>query len=386
MNKRILSFVLVASCLLLCFISFQPVESQVTSLGFIFIRPDGIVEPSSTPIERVGNVFTFTGNIYDPIIIERDNVVLDGAGLYLQSNRTSSAVGRDNGVGINVTSSNVTIMNIHILNWTAGILGAYNDNTIISNFITNCDDGIKIYGSNYNVAGNYIANNDEGILLSASHAVVSRNKLIDNGVGISIRYYSHIIKENNMSNAAHDISMLGVDVTIYRNNFFKTDPNGYVIAAESGGTWDNGVEGNFWSAYNGTDANLDGIGDEPYFIGTTWGHDFGVDNYPLMKPVIIQEPPQPLPSPSPSPTSTPTPTPMPTPAATPTPAPTQTPQPPTPTAKPTSTFSASPQQTTSEPEQPTIPCYPIVAVIAAIIITATVITAFALRKRRATAN
>jgi hypothetical protein len=42
-------------------------------------------------------------------------------------------------------------------------------------------------------------------------------------------------------------------------------------------SWDNGVEGNYWSDYHGADANRDGIGDTPYLIDET-----NKDNYPLM--------------------------------------------------------------------------------------------------------
>ena len=60
---------------------------------------------------------------------------------------------------------------------------------------------------------------------------------------------------------------------------------------------DNGVEGNYWNDYNGTDSDSDGIGDTPY---TIYAKDsinyFGIadfniadlvltDNYPLIAPV-----------------------------------------------------------------------------------------------------
>jgi hypothetical protein len=45
--------------------------------------------------------------------------------------------------------------------------------------------------------------------------------------------------------------------------------------------WDDGypLGGNYWSNYNGTDEDADGIGDTPYVIDAS-----NQDNYPLMHP------------------------------------------------------------------------------------------------------
>ena len=48
--------------------------------------------------------------------------------------------------------------------------------------------------------------------------------------------------------------------------------------------WDKGEVGNYWSNYNGTDANSDGIGDTPYIIDAN-----NIDHYPMMKPVAVAE-------------------------------------------------------------------------------------------------
>lgn len=66
---------------------------------------------------------------------------------------------------------------------------------------------------------------------------------------------------------------------VYRNNFLSP---WLQISGFSNNTWDNGYEGNYWSNYNGSDLNGDGIGDLPYIIDEN-----NQDNYPLINPYWI---------------------------------------------------------------------------------------------------
>ena len=68
--------------------------------------------------------------------------------------------------------------------------------------------------------------------------------------------------------------------TFYGNTFIGEDELVVADASACGNSWDNGVYGNFWSNYNGTDIWGDGIGDEPYIIDRN-----NQDRYPLMKPL-----------------------------------------------------------------------------------------------------
>ena len=93
----------------------------------------------------------------------------------------------------------------------------------------------------------------------------------------------------------------GINNTVFHNNFFnniaqiKNSPNSNDSLIIPAGSYDNGKEGNYWSDYNGTDANNDGIGDSPYVIDP-----FRTDNYPLIAPFDIENNVKGVPSPTPS--------------------------------------------------------------------------------------
>jgi len=235
-------FLLLTSMFLLTFITQHVKAEPIT----IYIRADGSIDPPTAPVRRDGNTYTFTSDIYGFIVVEKDNIVIDGAGYTLQGGI---------GTGIDLTGrTNVVIRNIQIRNFEY--------------------EGIHLYhSSNIRIVGNYIANNRRGIFLEySSSCIITENYIINNRYnGIELLCSSNnFIYHNNFIDNGYE-TIFGV----------KIYGCGQVYSDESKNVWDNGYPsgGNYWSDYNGKDANGDGIGDTPYTIDEN-----NIDHYPLMKP------------------------------------------------------------------------------------------------------
>jgi nitrous oxidase accessory protein len=74
---------------------------------------------------------------------------------------------------------------------------------------------------------------------------------------------------------------IGTNNTFYHNMFVNNSVNVkfYNNIRTGGNFWDNNIQGNYWSDYNGSDTNNDGVGDTPYVINSE-----NRDNYPLIAP------------------------------------------------------------------------------------------------------
>ena len=153
MNKTVLT-----SSTILCLITtaflmglvfaIQPVKAS----GTIYVRADGSVVPNTAPIASVDNVtYTLIGNIYDEIVVERDNIVVDGKGYTIQ--------GTGNGTGMYLSDrSNVTVKNMEIRAFQRGVrLDDSSNNTISGNNVTHNEYGIVLYGSS---SSNTLRHND----------------------------------------------------------------------------------------------------------------------------------------------------------------------------------------------------------------------------------
>jgi len=164
----------------------------------IYIRADGSIDPSGVPISRAGDIYTLIGDISsfaDGIVIERDNMTLDGAGYTL--------TGSGSGDGIALTDrSNLTLVNMEITGFNYGIRLYYSSNNTIasSNVTANGRIGVDLYySSNNSMLGNNVAGNVYGISLEVS----SNNRIHGNiftNDGLCVRMSNANSVENNTVN------------------------------------------------------------------------------------------------------------------------------------------------------------------------------------------
>ena len=240
--------------------------------------------------------------------------------------------------------SGCRIINNDIVNNSEGIRPQRNNLLISGNNITKNNGGITGYNTeNVVITRNNISENEYGVNIGMCRNItVSENQISDNTGGLNLYYYGpHLVYGNNITNNSWGIRFAEGcgNATVYGNNITQNDvgvallifPNaGDVVVSGIGNTvfdnlfvnntkqvsqeesnytypdttsmgtdivsWNNSATGNYWSDYNGTDANGDGIGDTPHVLD-----EKNQDNYPLMTPYKI------APASTPEPTTTPKP-------------------------------------------------------------------------------
>jgi parallel beta-helix repeat protein len=320
----------------------------------ICIEPDGSLNASDAHIQHNGNTYTLTADMVNKtILVQKDNIVLDGAGYTLQG--SSQSIGNQ-AVGISVPNrNNITITNFSIKQYTepiwlqnstyitiknnyltdgypyAVLIDYSNNNSIIENqisgaitqldgssnnkisenTITNSYTGIAdYYGQNNEisknnfgndnisiisestktvVSENNVLNGDMGILIEGPDYAVFKNNIVECKTGLSVTCTNSAIYENNVNNSTTSIILNSNSFnaetgnnTFYHNNFMLSTKNLEVLnPSRYDEHWDNGKEGNYWSSYNGTDTNKDGVGDTPFQIDGN-----NTDLYPLMQPYV----------------------------------------------------------------------------------------------------
>jgi len=239
------------------------------------------------------------------LVLNKDNLSLIG------ENKDNTIIdGMNYGWILTITAQNVTVTGFTIQKSPISTAGIFLNHAIGSkirnNIIKNHDSGIYSAFSNGNVIeNNWVTNNNEGIILSmvskenkirnnnvtnntlfagidlangAHDNEIENNNIVQNTYGIWISFDNNSIFGNQIVN--NDVGIYedpeSLGYKIFHNNFINNTKQ-IDLSGQSVNVWDNGLEGNYWSDYNGTDSNQDGIGETFYIINGN-----NTDHHPLM--------------------------------------------------------------------------------------------------------
>jgi parallel beta-helix repeat protein len=253
----------------------------------VYIRADGSVDPATELVVREGDVYRLTGNIVadgDVIVIQRNNIVLDGAGYSIQG------TGRY-GAGIQLVGrSNVTVRDIVITGCLYGVfLEQSSDDTVSGCRVEGNTHGIFLYeSSNNRIVENKVSSNDYGIALM----FFSNNNTL----------HENCIANHQGRNAGAVWFYCSSNNSLYHNAFMNNYLHVYDAAwdcadagiiALSRNIWDSDYPsgGNYWGGYADADSwrgpyqNVTGgdrIGDVPFIVD-----QINRDRYPLLKPYTL---------------------------------------------------------------------------------------------------
>jgi parallel beta-helix repeat protein len=149
------------------------------------------------------------------------------------------------------------------------------NNTILENSITDNFLGLNLTDSENNtVSGNYIANNTYGIALENMYNNINENIVTNNsdiGIFLNGAEYNNIIGNNITINGRGIFIAISSNNVIHYNNFVNN--TNHVETYDSNNIWDNDIEGNYWSNYDGIGAYVIDVNNQ--------------DNFPTKKPFRI---------------------------------------------------------------------------------------------------
>ena len=279
----------VVTLILMCLMTIgavciQPIKAEYQ--GDITINADGSISPSTAPLQQDGDRYILTGDLIGSrIVVMRSNMALDGNGHMIQGENTTALITFSDNSTVPFPSSyggiylesvhNVTVKGFCLRRCLVGVsLNQSSRVTVSDNNITGT------WGAHY-----FSPQQPAGIFLwESSNNTITENLLAGNTFGLSLQENSehNIIVGNIISGSTNKGVLLTVSSnnTFHHNNFEnKLSVYDSSRTSSSFNVWDNGNEGNYWSDYNGPDANGDGIGGSAYVINSN-----NQDRHPLMKP------------------------------------------------------------------------------------------------------
>jgi len=247
-------------------------------------------------------------------VVTADNVHINGFTVTGSEATQGYAISVSGAKGCVITNNQLTENHVAI-----SVYGNSSGNTVSENIVTHNDRSIELINAHNNVVaennittalisgisldestGNTISKNriselEDGMgslmLWESSDNTVTKNLLYEGTISILIGCTGNTISENYLIESTYGVYVGESSGNKFYHNYFL-DVDQPVLDSQtsadlfSENSWDNGIEGNYWSQYNGEDNDDNRIGDSIYPL---YGNN--QDKFPLLDfPAIFADP------------------------------------------------------------------------------------------------
>ncbi len=188
MTSKTVKAAIIISAFLLSIVAGMQVVNVATGnflppppeLPHAYVRNDGSISPQTLPIQRTGDMYILTGDIFNLTLeIQKANIVLDGSGYTMQGNTS--------GIGLLLNgTSNITIKNLTLTSFRLGMDVEQSSGDIITaNIVTNCELGLYLnFAQNIQITHNQVTSNSQTAILFYSFS--DHNRIEDNNINSNV--------------------------------------------------------------------------------------------------------------------------------------------------------------------------------------------------------
>ncbi|XHH08635.1 MAG: nitrous oxide reductase family maturation protein NosD [Candidatus Bathyarchaeia archaeon] len=189
-------------------VTVYPVSSQ-TQPSYVnaYIQEDGTVHGTNN-IQRNGNYYTFTGDVTGALLVEKDNIVIDGSGYTLASSRARGII-LENRTGVTVKNTRITLNGGYVIDLRQAV-----NCTIVGNTLVGTPQPEPNLPPPTRLIGPIGIN-----LLNAQNIIIKNNIITNFSTAVALDWSNgHVITDNTLIDGISGFGFMNTTNSFFRNN------------------------------------------------------------------------------------------------------------------------------------------------------------------------